>query len=296
MTAASFKDGPGAPAAPASAFDRGPGAGEPAAPRPRRRSRWSHAAVLVVPPALVFVIAAGIWQLVSYVILDPSRRFLLPPLQTVIDQSFFVSATATELLQGFWTTAYLALIGLAVSMVLGVGIAIIMHQSRFLERSLYPYLILMQTIPILALVPLIGFWLGFSSTSRIVVCVIISLFPIIANTSFGLQSATEAQHDLFRLHQAGRPRMLRSLWLPASLPAMFAGFRISAGLSVVGEIVGGFFFQKGPTDLGILINSYVDELNTPALFGSVIMSAVLGVLVFWLFTGLGRLVYSRWKE
>jgi NitT/TauT family transport system permease protein len=151
-------------------------------------------------------------------------------------------------------------------------------------------------VPILALVPLIGFWLGFSSMSRIVVCVLISLFPIIANTSFGLQSATAPQHDLFKLHRSGRLRMLRSLWLPASLPAMFAGFRISAGLSVVGEIVGGFFFQKGPTDLGILINTYVDELNTPVLFGSVIMSAILGVLVFWLFTGLGRLVYGRWKE
>ncbi|MGH3215027.1 MAG: ABC transporter permease, partial [Trebonia sp.] len=274
----------------------GQAGGGGAAARPRRSSLRSRVLVTVLPPAGLLIVAIGIWQLVSYVILDPSRRFLLPPLQTVIDQSFFTSANATPLLQGFWTTAYLALIGLAISMALGVLIAIVMHQSRFLERSLYPYLILLQTIPILALVPLIGFWLGFSSMSRIVVCVLISLFPIIANTSFGLQSATEAQQDLFRLHQAGRVRMLGSLWLPASLPAMFAGFRISAGLSVVGEIVGGFFFQKGPTDLGILINSYVDELNTPALFGSVIMSAILGVLVFWLFTGLGRLVYGRWKE
>jgi NitT/TauT family transport system permease protein len=292
MTTASYKNGREAPAAAAA----GPAEGGGAVARPRRSSLRSRVLVAVLPPAGLLIIAIGIWQLVSYVILDPSRRFLLPPLQTVIDQSFFTSANATQLLQGFWTTAYLALIGLAISMALGVLIAIVMHQSRFLERSLYPYLILLQTIPILALVPLIGFWLGFSSMSRIVVCVLISLFPIIANTSFGLQSATEAQQDLFRLHQAGRVRMLRSLWLPASLPAMFAGFRISAGLSVVGEIVGGFFFQKGPTDLGILINSYVDELNTSALFGSVIMSALLGVLVFWLFTGLGRLVYGRWKE
>ncbi|MGH3292615.1 MAG: ABC transporter permease [Trebonia sp.] len=292
MTTASYKDGRDAPAVTAA----GQAGGGGAAARPRRSSLRSRVLVTVLPPAGLLIVAIGIWQLVSYVILDPSRRFLLPPLQTVIDQSFFTSANATPLLQGFWTTAYLALIGLAISMALGVLIAIVMHQSRFLERSLYPYLILLQTIPILALVPLIGFWLGFSSMSRIVVCVLISLFPIIANTSFGLQSATEAQQDLFRLHQAGRVRMLGSLWLPASLPAMFAGFRISAGLSVVGEIVGGFFFQKGPTDLGILINSYVDELNTPALFGSVIMSAILGVLVFWLFTGLGRLVYGRWKE
>jgi NitT/TauT family transport system permease protein len=262
----------------------------------RKPSSVKRVLLRVVPPLALLAIAVGIWQVVCYVILDPSRRFLLPPLQTVLDQSFFVSANVTTLLEAFWTTAYLAMIGLAIAIALGVTIAVVMHQSRFLERSLYPYLILFQTVPILALVPLIGFWLGFSSTSRIVVCVIISLFPIIANTSFGLQSATAAQHDLFKLHQAGRPRMLKSLWLPASLPAMFAGFRISAGLSVVGEIVGGFFFQKGPSDLGILINTCVDQLNTPLLFGSVIVCAVLGVLVFWLFTGLGRVVYGNWKE
>jgi NitT/TauT family transport system permease protein len=268
-----------------------------AAIRPRRKPSGTKRVLLrLIPPLVLLALAVGIWQLTCYVFLDPSRRFLLPPLQTVIDQSFFVSANFTSLLQAFWTTAYLAMIGLAIAIALGVSIAVVMHQSRFLERSLYPYLILFQTVPILALVPLIGFWLGFSSTSRIVVCVIISLFPIIANTSFGLQSATAAQHDLFRLHQAGRPRMLKSLWLPASLPAMFAGFRISAGLSVVGEIVGGFFFQKGPSDLGILINTCVDQLNTPLLFGAVFASAILGVLVFWLFTGLGRLVYGNWKE
>lgn len=270
---------------------------DPATPLVKSRPSTARRVLLqLVPPLVVLVIAIGIWQFVCYVALDPSRRFLLPPLQTVIDQSFFVSANFTTLLQAFWTTAYLGLIGLAIAIGLGVSIAVFMHQSRFLERSLYPYLILFQTVPILALVPLIGFWLGFSSTSRIVVCVIISLFPIIANTTFGLQSATAAQNDLFRLHRAGRLRMLKSLYLPASLPAMFAGFRISAGLSVVGEIVGGFFFQKGPSDLGILINTTVDQLNTDLLFGAVFASAVLGVLVFWLFTGLGRLVYGNWKE
>lgn len=262
----------------------------------RPHSAAKRALLRLIPPLVLLILAIGIWQFVCYVVLDPSRRFLLPPLQTVVDQSFFQSANLTMLLQAFWTTAYLALIGLAIAIGIGVSIAIFMHQSRFLERSLYPYLILFQTVPILALVPLIGFWLGFSSTSRLVVCVIIALFPIIANTSFGLQSTTAAQNDLFRLHQAGRLRMLKSLYLPASLPAMFAGFRISAGLSVVGEIVGGFFFQKGPSDLGILINTCVDQLNTGLLFGAVFASAILGVLVFWLFTGLGRIIYGSWKE
>ncbi|MGH3192149.1 MAG: ABC transporter permease [Streptosporangiaceae bacterium] len=268
---------------------------DPAAPR-RRPATVRRVLQRLIPPLVLLVVAVGVWQFVCYVALDPTRRFLLPPLQTVVDQSFFVWANLDTLLQAFWTTAYLALIGLAIAIALGVLIAVFMHQSRYIERSLYPYLILFQTVPILALVPLIGFWLGFSSSSRLVVCVIIALFPIIANTSFGLQSATSPQNDLFRLHHAGRLRMLKSLYLPAALPAMFAGFRISAGLSVVGEIVGGFFFQKGPSDLGILINTCVDQLNTDLLFGAVFASAVLGVLVFWLFTGLGRLVYGNWKE
>jgi NitT/TauT family transport system permease protein len=156
--------------------------------------------------------------------------------------------------------------------------------------------VLLQTVPILALVPLIGFWLGFSTTARIVVCILIALFPIIANTTLGLNAANEAHYDLFKLHRAGRPTVLRKLMLPAALPAMFTGFRISAGLSVVGEIVGGFFFQRGPTDLGILINSYVDDLNGPLLFGAILFSALLGVVVFWVFTALGRLVFGAWKE
>lgn len=250
----------------------------------------------ILPPSLLLVLAAGTWELVTYVVLDPSRRFLLPPLQTVLSQTFGVASNLTTLASALGVTAELAVIGLAMAMVLGVSIAVVMSQSVFLERGLYPYLVLLQTVPILALVPLIGFWLGFSTTARLVVCVLIALFPIIANTTLGLNAATAAHYDLFKLHQAGRPTVLRKLMLPAALPAMFTGFRISAGLSVVGEIVGGFFFQKGPTDLGILINSYVDDLNGPLLFGAIIFSAVLGVVVFWAFTALGRLVFGAWKE
>lgn len=271
---------------------------EPAAAVRGRFSRVGGGwlATRVLPPLVLFALAVGIWELVSYVILDPSRRFLLPPLQTVVNETFLNHANFISLLKAFGTTAQLAMIGLAIAIAAGVLIAVLMSQAKVLERGLYPYLIILQTVPVLALVPLIGFWFGFGSTSRIVVCVIISLFPIVANTSFGLQAATAPQHDLFSLHQAGRVRRLRSLTLPAALPAMFAGFRISAGLSVVGEIVGGFFFQRGPTDLGITINTYVDQLNGPLLFGAIIFCCALGVAVFWVFSGLTRVVCGAWKE
>lgn len=267
---------------------------EEAAARPA--SRGGQILRRVLPPLLLLILAAGLWELVSYVLLDPSRRFLLPPLQQVLQQSFLVGANLSTLAGALGVTAELALIGLVIAMALGISIAVLMRQSLFLERGLYPYLVLLQTVPILALVPLIGFWLGFSTTARIVVCVLIALFPIIANTTLGLNATTAAQLDLFRLHRVGRGRVLRKLLLPAALPAMFTGFRISAGLSVVGEIVGGFFFQRGPTDLGILINSYVDDLNGPLLFGAIIFSAVLGVVVFWVFTVLAKAATGAWQE
>lgn len=268
--------------------------GRPGAAAKRARARFLAAHVL--PPLTVLAVAVGIWELVSYVILDPSRQFLLPPLETVLHDTFAVGSNLKELASALGVTAELSFIGLAFSMLGGVFIAILMQQSRFLNRSLYPYLILMQTVPILALVPLIGFYLGYAALPRIVICVIISFFPIVSNAAFGLNQPTNPQKDLFRLHRIGRLRTLRSLALPASLPAMFTGFRISAGLSVVGEIVGGFFFQKGPTDLGILINVYVLNLDTPVLFGAVIFSAALGIFVFALFSILGTALFSRWKE
>ena len=97
-----------------------------------------------------------------------------------------------------------ALIGLAISVVLGILIAVLMSQAKIAERAIFPYMVTLQAIPILAIVPLIGFWFGYGTKSRVFVCVIISIFPIIVNTLFGLQSADRGMHDLFTLHHASR--------------------------------------------------------------------------------------------
>ena len=111
---------------------------------------------------------------------------------------------------------------------------------------MYPYAVVLQTIPILAIVPLIGFAFGFNFRSRVLVCVLIALFPIITNTLFGLLSVDHGQHDLFTLHGVGRWQRLWKLQFPAALPNIFTGLRISAGLSVIGAVVGDFFFVQGP--------------------------------------------------
>src|SRR5205085_10957858 len=124
--------------------------------------------------------------------------------------------------------------GLLSYTVVSPGLPILMSQANWLERSIYPYGVVLQTIPRLALVPLFGFWFGFGFGSRVLVCVLIGLFPIIANTLFGLRSVDQGHLDLFALHRAGRLVRLVKLHLPAALPAIFTDLRISAGLSVIG--------------------------------------------------------------
>ena len=158
-----------------------------------------------------------------------------------------------------------------------------MSQAKIVERAIFPFAVTLQAIPILAIVPLISFWFGTGQTSRVVVCVIISLFPIIMNTLFGLQSADRGLHDLFTLHHAGRMTRMRKLMFPSALPAVFAGLRISAGLSVIGAIVGDFFFGKGDIGIGQLLRRHANQLNGEELMACVILSSGLGVTVFLLF-------------
>ncbi|MGI9595711.1 MAG: ABC transporter permease, partial [Acidimicrobiales bacterium] len=174
--------------------------------------------------------------------------------------------------------------------------AVLLSQAQWIEISFYPYAVLLQTVPILALVPLIGLLFGFGMWARILVCVIISLFPIITNTLFGLKSAEKSQHELFTLHHASRLTRLMKLQFPAALPAMFTGFQISAGLSVIGAIVGGFFFGRGPRDLGNRILLYSNRLRPAEMIAAVILSALLGVTFFQFFGWAGNLLTRSWYE
>jgi NitT/TauT family transport system permease protein len=178
--------------------------------------------------------------------------------------------------------------------VLGITLAVIMSQSKLFERALYPYMVTLQAIPILAIAPLIGFWFGTATTGRLIVCVIISLFPIIVNTLFGLQSAERGLHDLFTLHRANRFTRLRKLQFPAASPAIFAGLRIAAGLSVIGAIVGDFIFGRGEAGIGQALKKYANNLDGEQLLAAVIMSSVLGVSVFLLFGWIQNLAIGKW--
>ena len=265
---------------------------------PARRSprRWKDVFGFVIPPLLVMVAFVGVWYAASHWLLSPNRRFLLPPPHQVVRVAFLNSANRGELIDGLSQTASVALTGLAISGALGVLVAVVMSQARWLERSLYPYVVLLQTIPILALAPLIGLWLDYGRRAQIFVCVLISLFPIVNNTLFGLRSVAVDLRDLFAVHRTGRLGRLWKLELPSALPAMLAGFRISAGLSVIGAIVGDFFFRQGEPGVGTLLDLYRARLQSEQLYGAVLVSSLLGLGVFWIMGLLAHWIVGPWHD
>ena len=262
---------------------------------PAKSRNGSRRIAGVVAPIVVLALVIGLWYLISYAFLDPGRRFLMPPPHLVITDGV-LGDKAAEMWEGLGRTATVALTGLALAAVIGIIWAVIMSQSRMMENALFPYAVVLQCIPILALVPLVGFWFGFGFTARVFVCVLIALFPIVSNTLFGFRSVARQMRDLFALHRTSRLTVLRKLEFPAAMPAIFAGLRISAGLSVVGAIVGDFFFKQGSPGIGILIDNYRSRLQAPELFASIVLASLLGVAVFWFFGWLGNRVVGRWYQ
>ena len=262
----------------------------PGASRPRTLLR------VAVPPVVLGAALIGLWYVISYAILEPHRRFLLQPPHQVLGNGFLDGDAFSRILTALWNSTQVALIGLGIAISIGFFLATIMSQAKMVERAVFPFAVTLQAIPILAIVPMIGFWFGYGTTARVIVCIIISLFPIIMNTLFGLQSAERGMHDLFTLHHANRLTRLRKLMFPAALPAVFAGLRISAGLSVIGAIVGDFFFGQGEAGIGQLLRRYASQLDGEELLTSVIMSSALGVVVFWTFGWIQKLVIGKWHE
>ncbi|MDY7105176.1 MAG: ABC transporter permease [Actinomycetota bacterium] len=271
------------------------GAGEPSGGGGRVRHLLSSAA----PPLVVFVLFLIAWQVMSRQVVtrDNDRGdFLMAPPGDVWSEAFADGDNLAEALGGLWVTGRVTIIGLVLAIVLGVGAAVLMSQASWVERSFYPYAVVLQTIPIIALVPLIGVATDYGMNGRILVCIIISFFPIVTNTLFGLRSAEQGHHDLFTLHGAGRGTRLRKLMFPAALPAMFTGFRIAAGLSVIGAIVGDFFFRRGEKGIGQWLYVYQQNLQTSQLYGAIFWSSLFGIVMFWSFGLLGDLLTRSWHD
>ena len=152
-------------------------------------------------------------------------------------------------------------------------------------------------IPVIAISPLLWSIFGSGMTPRIVVCVMLSIFPIVSNTLFGLQSVDRTQHDLFSIRHVTATKRLLRLEFPSALPSMFVGFRTSAGLSVIGAVVGEQFFRSGSgTGLGIVMEKFRSRSLWPQTYGALLLACLLGIAVFVLFTWISSLLFGRWHE
>jgi NitT/TauT family transport system permease protein len=266
---------------------------------PHRRQR-SGRVIGIVGPLVVFGLFLLFWE---YMHRDGMERlldkkpFLLPSPVTVVDKAYLDEIVRDQLWRALGWTMLTAAIGLLIAIVVGMALAVLMSQAQWIERSLYPYLVALQAIPVLAIVPLILAVFGGGIGSRIYVCVMLAVFPIVTNTLFGLTSADDGQHDLFSLRHASRRTRLFKLQFPAAMPAIFTGLRISAGLAVIGAVVGEQFFREGQKPgIGVVIDQFRQKARFAESYGALIIAAALGITVFFLFGLLSKLVIGHWYE
>ncbi len=245
--------------------------------------------VKAIPPFVVFAAFIGIWYFYSWVAYDnaTTRRNALPYPHTVVTEGFLpfwdpANRNGFRPLFGYmWPTFKVTIVGLALSIVLGALFAIMMNFSKHVERAFFPYAVVMQTVPILAILPLLTQLFGAEFKVRLVVVVLIAIFPIITNTLFGLQSTDRLHHDLFTLNHASRTTRLRKLELWSALPAFLTGVRIASGLAVIGAVVADFFFVKGDKGIGYAIrNKQQAAAERPEMFAGTIMASLFGVIMF----------------
>lgn len=262
----------------------------------RRRGPIARAALLAGPPLAVLAVLVGAWYAISAVLSSSGKGFLLPMPHEMFTLGFFTPQVGLDIWTALVRTTGVALTGLAIAMALGIAWAIAMSLAGWIERSTYAYAVILQCIPILALVPLVGFWFGYEFLARVIVCVLIALFPMVSNTLFGLQSVDKSQRELFRLQKADKWTVLTKLTLPAALPSIFVGMRTSAGLSVIGAIVGDYFFRRGEPGIGSLISNYQSRLQSAELFAAILAACLLGVAIFAFFGWLSKVAVGRWYD
>ncbi|MBB5057679.1 NitT/TauT family transport system permease protein [Granulicella aggregans] len=247
--------------------------------------------------AQALIILAGIllvWQ--GIVWLFNLKPYIFP---APLDVLKAIEARYPELLASLSLSAAAAAAGLFTALIAGVGIALIFAQSPWVRKMFYPYTILLQTVPIIAVAPLIIMWIGPGLFAVTLITFIICLAPIIANTTLGLISIDRNLVDLFLMHNASRGQILFKLRMPHALPSIFTGIRISSGIAVIGALTGELFAgssRVGQGGIGYAIQYASAQTETPYLFALVLAASALGFAFFFIVMGLEWYFLHEWHE
>lgn len=247
----------------------------------------------VLPPVVVFGLVIAVWQ--ACVTGFGLKKFVLPAPGAVFRAAI---DDAPLLGRAVLYTGSAALLGFLLSLLIGTLIAFAFSQSRMLRASGYPYFIFLQTVPIVAIAPMIVRWFGYGYQSVVLVAFLISLFPILSNGTQGLLDIDPDLLDLFRLNNATRAQVLLKLRFPSAVPGILAGARTSSGLAVVGSIVGEYFVGYGSKQfgLGYLIYATNGNAQLDRLFAAVLTSTLFGIAIFSSVNLISVTILRRWYD
>lgn len=248
----------------------------------------------VIAPVVVGILAILAWDI--FVRVTKMPPYLLPG-------PFLVLKTLISdwniLFPSLMITLQITIAAFVAAVVSGLLVAILFTQNKWIERSLFPYAVILQTTPIVAIAPLIIIWLKNSTFAALVVCAwIVAFFPIVSNTTLGLNSVDHNLSNVFQLYKASRWQTLLYLRLPAAMPYFLGGLRISGGLALIGAVVAEFVAGTGGARSGlayqILMASY--NLQIPRMFAALFLTTALGVIIFVLLTLLSDFLLGNWHE
>jgi NitT/TauT family transport system permease protein len=249
-------------------------------------------ALSIALPIIVLALSLGIWELVVRV--EGIPPYVLPAPGLIL-QTLFTDRVL--LLQSLLVTLMTTLEGFALAAIGGVGLAVLFNQSRLVEYSLYPFAVVLQVTPIVAVAPLLLIYLP--QQAAVLACAwIVAFFPVLANTTLGLNSVDRNLADLFTLYGASRGDVLWNLKLPSALPYILGGLRIAGGISLIGAVVAEIAAGSAGAGSGLAyrIAESGYRLNIPRMFAALLLLSVAGIVIFYLLALVNHLALRRWHE
>ncbi|MGM0875400.1 MAG: ABC transporter permease [Bacillota bacterium] len=254
---------------------------------------WNKFIQFYLGPIVAFVVFIAIWQTVP--VLLGLKHYILPKPTDVVNAAI----TDWHLLwPAVQITVVESILGFIVSAVVGIFVSVLLASSKILERSIYPYAIILQTIPVVAVAPIVVIWFGAGYNSIVVISFLIGFFPVISNTLMGLNSVDKNMNDLFTLYNSSKWQRMWKLRIPSALPYIVAGLKISCTLSIVGAIVGEYIagIGGGKGGLGYSITVASVQVKTPYLFACGITAAILGIGFYLLVSLFANVMLKSWHE
>ncbi|TDV35809.1 NitT/TauT family transport system permease protein [Paraburkholderia caballeronis] len=260
---------------------------------PRRPLLARPGVAKALAPWVVGVALLALWQGACMLYRVPA--YLVPSPSAIVAQ---FAQDAPLLFGSLLVTLKITLLAFVCATVLGVAIALLFVQSPLIEASLFPYAVLLQVTPVVAIAPLIIIWVKDTTAALVVCATLVALFPVISNTALGLRSVNPGLVNLFRIHRATRWQTLVRLRIPCALPYFFGGLRISSGLALIGAVVAEFVAGTGGSGAGLAyqILQAGFQLNIPRLFAALALITVTGVLLFAATVWLSRVALRGWHD